>query len=158
VPVPGEVAVDGSPPDGVGVAWLPRTPVGDGDLPGEDDGPEGEVPGADGAPDGGTVLDAVAVVPVCAAVRSGEGDVAWDVDAAAEGDALSDAVSPVAVGVVVVWPPDGPTATGRGWAASTATPSTRSPATATIGTTAIPRRSGRSSRQFGQKPETGVAT
>src|SRR6266550_37285 len=30
VPLPGEVAVDGSVPDALGVAWLPRTAVGAG--------------------------------------------------------------------------------------------------------------------------------
>ena len=43
-------------------------------------------------------------------------------------------------------------------AATTAAASATSPATATIGTTATRLPSDRSSRQFGQKPETGVVT
>jgi len=42
--------------------------------------------------------------------------------------------------------------------ATTAMPSTRTPATARIGTRANRLPSGSGSRQFGQKPETGVVT
>jgi hypothetical protein len=51
VPVPGEVAVDGSPPDGVGVVWLPRTAVGRGN---------GRV--EEGVAEAATLLDGVADV------------------------------------------------------------------------------------------------
>jgi len=76
----------------------------------------------------------------------------------AVGAALGDEVRGLDEGLVLTWPPPGPSATCRGWAASTATTSARSPATAMIGTRPTRLPSGRGSRQFGQKPETGVVT
>jgi hypothetical protein len=92
-PPAGKVAVDGSDPEAVGVAWLPRTAVGDGEAPAVDAGvgltPEVAVApadeagdgdcatGGDGAKDapvepggalGGTVAEEVAVVCVGVAV------------------------------------------------------------------------------------------
>ena len=87
VPVPIAVAVDGSDPEAVGVAWLPRTAVGEGDVPGGDG--EAEAPGlldeageADGGPDcavggGGVVAAAdgaagvVAGGALCATISDG---------------------------------------------------------------------------------------
>jgi hypothetical protein len=70
------------------------------------------------------------------------------VDGIADGEAVVSAW--VAKGLNAIDPPDG--------AATTATPSARSPTIATIG--ARPNRlpSGKRSRQLGQNPETGVVT
>jgi hypothetical protein len=145
--------------------------VGDGEGPGDDGAAEGvaptgdgeseaAVPAADDEADGGTVLDDDAEgVPDCTA--EGEVAAAWVCETAgddAPGATLGDGVRALAEGLVLTWPPGGPSATGRGCAASTAAPSATSPRSATIGTkpTRLPR--GRRSRQFGQKPDTGVVT
>jgi hypothetical protein len=166
VPVPTHVAVDGSVPDVPGVLSLPSTAVGDGDgAVVEGDEPAG---GADGV---GWLDEAVGgALPEAGAVcvgdpdgwTEGAGDVAWDGDPAGDGEvaaALGDAVrGDVADGVALAWPGSGPSATGRGWTASTVAPSATSARRAAIGTMPIRVPSGRSSKQFGQKPETGVAS
>ena len=86
VPLPGEVAVDGSVPDALGVAWLPRTAVGAGDEPGDDGDAETRglpVEGA-GGPDRAADVEGLVVV-----MDDGDGVVA-DVDglAATVGGAL----------------------------------------------------------------------
>ena len=108
VPVPGEVAVEGSPPDALGALSLPSTVVGEGDAlvagadseagadadgPGEDD----EEPGAEGevAELGGSEVDGA---PDRAA--GAEGDAAGDCDVVTV--ALGDAVSGAAEGLEVV--------------------------------------------------------
>lgn len=135
--------------------------MGEGDEPGGDG--ENDEPGADGEAEGAAFPDDVAEgAPDW--TTEGEGDAGWDCDAAGDGDPLSaapgetlgDAVRAIGEGLVV-WPP-GPRATGRGWAANTAAPSATSPRIATSGTSATRRPSGRRSKQFGQKPETGVVT
>jgi hypothetical protein len=77
--------VDGSVPDALGVVWLPRTAVGDGDEAGDDGDAEtpGLLEGAAG-PDCAAEGEGVAVV-----IDDGDG-VAADVDrlAATAGDAL----------------------------------------------------------------------
>jgi hypothetical protein len=163
VPVPDEVDVEGSPPDavGVGVLWLPRTAVGDGCEPGDDG--DGDARDADGDPETAALPDETGDADGTADCAPGEeDDVAWDDDAAEDGEVpgltFGDALDATDDGVVEAWPGSGPSATDRGWAASTATPSVRSPATATIGTMPTRLPSGRGSRQFGQKPETGVVT
>src|SRR5204863_5198067 len=63
VPGPGKVAVDGSVPDALGVLWLPRTAVGDGDEPGDDG--DAETPGlleGAGGPDCATDGEGLVVV------------------------------------------------------------------------------------------------
>lgn len=150
VPVLGEVAVDGSDPDALGVAWLPRTAVGEGDEPGGKDEAE------------------VATELAVAADRVG------DPDCAAEGDAEAETALLVAVGgALSPAPADGfaelgdelglaCVAEGRRAidpvddAAKTAAPSATRPRIATIGTSPIRRPRGRRVRQLGQKPETGV--
>ena len=77
-----------------------------------------------------------------------------------EGDAVSvtvgDGVTGVKDGLGLAWPGLGPKAKRRGCAASTAAPSAMRPATATIGRRATRLPSGKRSRQFGQKPDTGI--
>lgn len=139
--------------------------MGEGDVPGGIGEAVGDVPGGDDEEEGATVPGEEADAdgpPDCAAGSDGEVGAAWDGEAAADGDPtgapLGDAVSAIDDGDVVAWPPAGPRATGRGCAASTAAPSATSPSTARIGTSAIRLPSGRSSRQLGQKPETGIVT
>jgi hypothetical protein len=86
------VAVEGSPPDALGVAWLPSTAVGDGEAPvavggGDEPGTDAEGPGVEGedAPLGGGEEDGASER---AAV--GDGDTARDCEAVsvAPGDAV----------------------------------------------------------------------
>jgi hypothetical protein len=151
VPVPVEVVVEGRP-DPTGGLWLPSTAVGEGADPGGDGEAEAAalpVDVADGAPD----RTAEGGDAVCDCVFAGDGDP----PGATLGETVGDGVSRVGEGVVL-WPPEGPRATGRGWVANTAAPSATRPRIATIGTRPIRRSSGRSSRQLGQKPETGTVT
>lgn len=145
---------------------LPSTAVGDGD------GTVGEgEPAGDGDELGGWLGEAGGVaVPDADAVCVGEpgGGADGDDGAVWDGEKFGDcevtrAVGDVvtaefAEGVALAWPGSGPSATGRGWAASTVAPTATIARRAAIGTMPIRLPSGRSSRQFGQKPETGVAS
>jgi hypothetical protein len=113
------------------------------------------------------VLDEAAGVGDADGPPEGEGEAAGEAEVAGEGDGdpengdavsvtVGDAVTGVEDGLGLVWPGPGPSAKGRGWAASTATPSASRLATARIGTSATPLPSGKRSRQFGQKPDTGI--
>jgi hypothetical protein len=76
-----------------------------------------------------------------------------------EAVAAGEPVTTVAEELGLAWPVFGTTATGRvPDTAKTAAPRATTPAMATIGTSATRLPSGRRSRQFGQKPETGVVT
>ena len=138
-------------------------PEGEGDAPGADGDAEGDAPDGDGEAGGAPLVDDV--TDGAPDWTEGEGGVVGDCEVGGDGDppgatlgeALGDAVRATGEGLAV-WPPAGPTATGRGCAANTAAPSATSPRIATIGTRPIRLPSGRRSRQFGQKPETGVAT
>ena len=139
--------VDGSEPDPLeapgtlGVLWLPSTPVGDGRVDWAAlDGEAGGMGDTDEPVEVGAtpVDDAVAVVGGAAVGEALEVD--WET---LEVDA-------VAAGLRAIDPLDD--------AATTAMPSTRTPATARIGTRANRLPSGSGSRQFGQNPETGVVT
>jgi len=143
--------VDGSDPEGVGVVWLPSTAVGDGDP----------AVGVEGAP--------VAVALAVGAVGGG-GDADWAAEADAAGveafavvvgevlcATAADELAGLEDGLLLVWLAGGRSAIDPvDDAAKTAAPSATRPRTATIGTS--PRRlpRGRSVRQLGQKPETGV--
>jgi hypothetical protein len=140
---------------------------GDGDAPGADGDAEGDAPGADGEAVGEGAALADDVTAGAPDWTEGEGDVVGDPAGDGDppgatlgetlGETLGDAVSAIGDGLVVC-PLAGPTATGRGWAANTAAPSATSPRTARIGTRPIRLPRGKRSRQFGQKPETGVVT
>lgn len=129
--------MEGRFPDTAGGLWLPRT-AGAGD--------------SDGLRDGAALEDADAL-DEGAVVDDGGGD--GDAICATVGDAVSDiadrvGLASLAGGLSATPPVDE--------AASAAAARATSPAIATIGTTATRLPSGRSSRQFGQKPETGVVT
>ena len=84
-------------------------------------------------------------------------------DSGGDGDAIcatvGDAVTDIPDGVGLAWPAGGLTASlPVDETASAAAARATSPAIATIGTSATRLPSGRSSRQLGQKPETGVVT
>ena len=150
--VVGAVAVDGSEPEAVGVAWLPSTAVGDGDERGAYEGDAGdeivvlavgdgdaEAGGGDPGGDAEGPLEAAGAVWLTTAdglARVGEAD--------------ADGLDWVAAGLRASEPVDD--------AANTTAPSATSARAATSGTRAIPRPSGARVRQFGQKPETGVKT
>lgn len=136
------------------MAWLPSTAVGDGDVPGEEDGDReaaadvalatGEVVAdADGATDGGVEDADAAVVEVGGALF-----VAVAVGFAKLGDGLK--LACVAGGRSASDPVDD--------AANTAAPSAARPRIAMIGISATRLPRGWGVRQLGQKPETGVNT
>lgn len=146
---------------------MPSTAVGDGDWAGgegDEAGGKGDEPGGAVVDAGGALTDADAVwVGAPDGGTEGEGDAAWEGEDVGDGEALAatlgDAVTEeLAEGVGLAWPGAGPSATGRGWAASTAAPRATSPRIATSGTSATLLPSGRSSKQLGQKPETGIVT
>jgi len=163
---------------------VPSTAVGEGDEVGEGDaaGAEGDEPGAaveaggDPVETGGDpvapggVVEAGGALPDADAVWVGapDGGAEGEVAATSVGEAVGDLVMTTALGdavtagltegVGLAWPGAGPRATGRGCAARTAAPSAMSPRTAMSGTSATRLPSGRSSRQLGQKPETGIVT
>jgi hypothetical protein len=128
------------------VFWLPAAAVGEGEAAG----------GEDEARVGAAVAVAAGVaVPDCDAGADGPGEDASGVVVAA-GVALSarmaDGVAPLGEGLE-----PGPSAIDPvDDAANTAAPSAARPSRAMSGTTAILLPRGRSSRQLGQKPETGV--
>jgi hypothetical protein len=142
--VSGDVAVDGSDPDGVGVLWLPRTDgegeprVGAelGDGAGDVGDPGGAVEG-DGLNEGGGVT-----------ADGGEGNAAVVVGLGAPSEEVG--LASVVVGRSATLPVDD--------AANTTAAKATSPASARIGTrpNRLPR--GKRSRQFGQNPDTGVVT
>ncbi len=144
------------------MVWLPRTAVGDGDDPGADG--EAEAVGlADEAGDVGGDPDRVAEGEVVAVAAGGEAGVV------AVGEALCTTVGApsttvgegvpeteelglgsVAGGLSAIDPVDD--------AAKTPAASATSPASTAIGTRPIRPLTGRTSRQLGQNPDTGVAT
>jgi hypothetical protein len=148
------------------VLSLPSTAVGEGagGVPaGDEPAGDGDEVGWPGEAVGGAVPDTGAV---CVGETDGEadgedaatGDAETNGDdeiATALGDAVADALAP---GVALASPGRGPSALSRGWAASTVAPSATSASSAAIGTMPIRLPSGRSSKQFGQKPDTGVAS
>ncbi|HEX9141363.1 MAG TPA: hypothetical protein VF833_03975 [Gaiellaceae bacterium] len=138
VPVPGDVAVEGSDPEPAGLG-LP-TPVGEGDEPlGTEVGPDA----AGVAVSGGRV-----------AVGLAEADVA----AGALGGAVAVGFAAAWEGLGVAWLEEGRRAIDPldEDAANTAAPSATRPRITAIGRSATRLPRGRSSRQLGQKPETGV--
>jgi hypothetical protein len=104
--------------------------------------------------------DAVGVGEDCP--PDGTDDAGEEGDAAGDGDAPSvtvgEAVAEVEGELGLARPTAGPKGTKSVDVATTTAASASSPATARIGTTASRRPRGRGSRQFGQKPETGVVT
>jgi hypothetical protein len=92
------VAVEGSPPDALGVAWLPSTAVGDGEAPVAVGG--GDEPGADAGGPGVEGEDAT--------LGDGEEDGAPERAAGGDGDTVGDCEA------VSVAPGDGVSETGDG--------------------------------------------
>ena len=145
------------------MVWLPRTAVGDGDDPGTDGEAEAvgladEAGDVDGDPDrvadgevvavaagseAGAVADADALCPTVGALSATVGE-----GTAATREELGPV--PVAGGLSAIDPVDD--------AAKTTAPSATSPASTAIGTRPIRPLTGRTSRQLGQNPDTGVAT
>jgi hypothetical protein len=130
-------------PSTVGVGDPDCPAASDGDAAG--DGPGDDVDGeGDAAGDAGTLADTL-------------GDAVSDTAGDAGGGAVGDAVTKIEGEVRPTWPSVGSTATGRvPAAAKTAAPNATRPAMTTIGTIATRLPKGKSSRQFGQKPETGI--
>jgi hypothetical protein len=140
------VEVDGRAPDPPpGVFWLPATAVGEGEAAGGDD--EARVPT-------GVAVAGVADADCDAEADAPGGDVGGAVvaDGVAPSARMADGVAPLGEGLgpglSAIDPVDD--------AANTAAPSAARPSRAMSGTTAILLPRGRSSRQLGQKPETGV--
>lgn len=154
------MAVDGSVGDLVGVVWSPRTPVGAGD---------GEAVALAVAVAPGE-LDATGVDPVLVATgvalwpaTDGGGDDAAVFPGVGDAATLAEGVDPdaaatlvaVADGTIV---PDGAASGPPISAARTIAASASAPAAVRIGTSPNRGSLGRCSRQFGQKPDTGVVT
>ncbi len=144
VPVPVHVAVDGRAPDPPpGVFWLPATADGEGDAAGGEG--KARVGAAVAVAAGVTVPDGDAEADRPGEDKDGEAGVALSARMADGVAALGDGLGP---GLSAIDPVDE--------AANTAAPSAARPSRAISGTTAILLPRGRSSRQLGQKPETGV--
>jgi len=125
---------------------------------------EGDNRVGDGEAEAATLLEGVAEDggdPDCAAEGEGNG---VDVDDArvADGDVLGvtagDEAIALAEGLVLASVAAGRSATLPVDAANTTAPSATRPASTAIGTMPTRLPKGRRSRQFGQKPETGVVT
>jgi hypothetical protein len=146
--------VDGRAPDPPpGVFGLPATALGDGDDAVGDDGVRGGTLVAE------VVAVGVVVVPGCDAEADAPGEDAGGVGVAT-GVALSartaDGVAPLGEGLELAWLGLGLSAMEPVDAANTAAAPSAVTASRAMSGTGMPLPTGRSVRQLGQKPETGV--